>query len=300
MKQITVIIIFIVLTFGFIGCSNQASEIVAKVNGNEITNEQHEARYQFIKNNYEIMTGTIINERNDKEIVNSLKDMALEDLIMQNLLEQKTRNYDLQVTEEEVDKSLQYIKDSRNATKENGYQKMLSNYNLTEEDLREELRFEELSMKLFDTITADVIIEDNDVKDYYGIKIFHIVVDQEQEANIILTKLNEGQEFAELAKTYSLCPSKEDGGDLGYVNENSNFDAIFKEAALSLNTNEITSEPVKTDFGYHIILAGNMVSTLDDLTEEKAAYILRDKQDQLFNKVLMETRETADIIDFRR
>ena len=79
----------------------------------------------------------------------------------------------------------------------------------------------------------------------------HILVGSEKEAKDILARLNKGEAFADLAKQYSLDGSKDYGGDLGYFTA-PEMVGEFSKAAFALKTGE-TSQPVKTDFGWHII-----------------------------------------------
>lgn len=73
------------------------------------------------------------------------------------------------------------------------------------------------------------------------------------EAKQIIEKLNNGEDFATLAKTYSKDDSnKDNGGDLGKFNKG-DMVAEFETAAYELKVNEYTKEPVKTSYGYHII-----------------------------------------------
>jgi len=79
----------------------------------------------------------------------------------------------------------------------------------------------------------------------------HILVNSEQEAKDILVKLNKGEKFEDVAKKYSLDGSKDYGGDLGYFSEGEMVPE-FSKAAFALQPGQI-SQPVKTDFGWHII-----------------------------------------------
>ena len=80
----------------------------------------------------------------------------------------------------------------------------------------------------------------------------HILVQTEAEAQQIIEKLNAGEKFADVAKKYSLDGSKEYGGDLGYFTA-AEMVPEFSKAAFALKVGEL-SAPVKTDFGWHIIL----------------------------------------------
>ena len=79
----------------------------------------------------------------------------------------------------------------------------------------------------------------------------HILVGTEQEAKDILARLNKGEKFEDLAKQFSLDGSKDYGGDLGYFTA-PEMVPEFSKATFALKTGE-TSQPVKTDFGWHII-----------------------------------------------
>ncbi len=72
-------------------------------------------------------------------------------------------------------------------------------------------------------------------------------------ANEVLAKLKNGEDFAELAKTYSQDGTKQDGGDLGWFNRGEMV-SEFEEAAIKLEKGKYTTSAVKTKFGYHIIL----------------------------------------------
>jgi peptidyl-prolyl cis-trans isomerase C len=79
----------------------------------------------------------------------------------------------------------------------------------------------------------------------------HILVGTEQEANDIIGRLGKGEKFEDLAKQFSLDGSKDYGGDLGYFTA-PEMVPEFSKATFALKVGE-TSQPVKTDFGWHII-----------------------------------------------
>jgi peptidyl-prolyl cis-trans isomerase C len=84
-----------------------------------------------------------------------------------------------------------------------------------------------------------------------NIKARHILVEQEYECQDLLKKLSEGKTFAELAQSFSKCPSGKRGGDLGEFGRG-RMVAPFDEAAFALQINEV-SKPVRTRFGFHLI-----------------------------------------------
>lgn len=84
-----------------------------------------------------------------------------------------------------------------------------------------------------------------------SVKASHILVDSKQEADSIKLKLNNGESFEALAKKYSKCPSGQNGGDLGYF-ERGQMVKEFEDAAFALPVGKV-SNPVKTQFGWHLI-----------------------------------------------
>ena len=85
------------------------------------------------------------------------------------------------------------------------------------------------------------------------IKCFHILVNKHSEALSVLERIRRGESFADLAKELSIDRgSGKRGGDLGLFGRGQMVKP-FEEAAFKLKKGELTSEPVRTEFGYHII-----------------------------------------------
>lgn len=79
----------------------------------------------------------------------------------------------------------------------------------------------------------------------------HILVDSQEECDALITRIENGESFENIARQYSRCPSSAKGGDLGYFGRGQmvpSFDVVVFSAPL----NSIEG-PVKTQFGYHII-----------------------------------------------
>jgi peptidyl-prolyl cis-trans isomerase C len=82
----------------------------------------------------------------------------------------------------------------------------------------------------------------------------HILVKTEAEAKSIISELDNGADFAELAKKYSTDPGASSGGDLGYFGRG-NMVKEFADAAFALPQGQYTKTPVKSEFGWHVIKA---------------------------------------------
>lgn len=145
------------------------------------------------------------------------------------LLDAKKKHYD---QEEDFKEALSLTKD--NLLKSYAFSKTLEGIDVTEEEARE---FFEENKNIFaskDSVNAS-----------------HILLATEEEAKEIKDKLDQGEDFSELAKKHSTCPSKDNGGNLGTFQPGQMVKA-FDEAVFSMEVGEI-SEPVKTEFGYHLI-----------------------------------------------
>ncbi len=119
-------------------------------------------------------------------------------------------------------------------------------YGVSEATLRSAYEFQLLRRKVLEAVTADVPAADEQVW------ARHILVAGESEAKAVTTLLGQGVDFAKLAREYSTdTGSGAQGGDLGWFGRGQMV-APFEEAAFSLKIGEI-SEPIQSQFGYHII-----------------------------------------------
>lgn len=84
------------------------------------------------------------------------------------------------------------------------------------------------------------------------IRASHILVDTEAEAKAIQKSIAGGAKFEDLARKFSKCPSSAEGGDLGFFGKGMMVKE-FEDAAFALGVGQV-SGPVKTEFGYHLIM----------------------------------------------
>ena len=168
------------------------------------------------------------------------------------------------------------------------------------------------------------LVSDEDVQKYYDnemkgdMRVSHILITAEytddnteeeiedaknkalETAREVITKLENGEVFEELAKTYSKDSSAENGGDIGIITD-SDTEPEFYEAAKKLNVGEYTKEPVETKYGYHIIKLNDVMEKpeLDDnqKTEirEKLAKEKLGEDANLEYKALIEMRKNNKV-----
>ena len=140
-------------------------------------------------------------------------------------------------------------------------------------------------------------VSDQDIKQYYEknkdkfapvtqIRASHILVKTEDEAKKIEDRLKQGEDFAQLAKKYSIdTATAKNGGDLGYFSKGQMVPE-FESAAMKLKPGEI-SEPVKTKYGYHIIKMTNkkmgQVVEFEKVKNLISQNLMAEKQKEVFD-----------------
>lgn len=253
-------------------CSNNSgddSEVVVETGAGNITKEEF---YQAMKD----QTG----------------ETVLSDLVQTKILEDK---YD--VSDKEVQAELDKIKENfesdeqlEEALQANGYKDL--------EQFKTDVRKQLLAQK---AATEGVDVSDEKLKTFYEenqnlfteLEASHILVDDEETAKEVKEKLNDGGDFAELAKEYSKDGSAQNGGDLG-IFKKGDMVAEFEEAAFALEEGEV-SDIVQSQFGYHIIkLKSKTVKPFEESKEEvKEQYLQQNAKD--VPTVIDELIKEADI-----
>ncbi|MBP2237183.1 peptidyl-prolyl cis-trans isomerase C [Sinorhizobium kostiense] len=126
------------------------------------------------------------------------------------------------------------------------------------------------------------------------VKARHILVKTEEEAKAIIKELEAGKSFVELAKAKSTDPNKDDGGDLGYFTKG-RMVPEFEAAAFALEKGAYTKEPVKTQFGYHVILVEDKrpqaPPKLEEVEPQVRQLVMRDK----YLALLASAKKTTEV-----
>jgi len=215
---------------------------------------------------------------------------VLDNMITMKVIDQEAKKQKVTVTEEDINKDLDALKSSYGGEAE--FNSALQYFGYDIEDLKKDISLNLKIKKLIEpsiTITEDEILEYfEENKDSLGeeeqVRARHILVETEDEAKKVKGKLDAGEDFADLAKEYSLDDSKDSGGELGFFSKG-NMVKEFEDAAFSLDTNEI-SEPVKSEFGYHIIQLEERKdakeATLDEVKDQIKDAILNNKINEAY------------------
>jgi peptidyl-prolyl cis-trans isomerase C len=126
-------------------------------------------------------------------------------------------------------------------------------------------------------------------------KVRHILVDKEDDAKQIIADLNKGGDFAKLAKEKSKDPgSKDNGGDLDW-GPSARYVKPFADAVTTQQKGKVSAAPVKSDFGYHVIIVDDTRPLkVPEFAELKEQFRQRAQQQQI-QKMVMDLRQKAKI-----
>ncbi|MBI1258458.1 MAG: hypothetical protein GC204_13405 [Chloroflexi bacterium] len=206
--------------------------LVAKVNDSGITLADYEAqvhRYQS-------------QPFADPE---NLPKIVLQTMIQQELIDQAAAKNNIEVTSAEVDQEIQTLITNSGGT--DGWNRWLKDNGFTEDQLRSTMHDTLLTSRMRDRVTGDLTVP------VAQVHARHILVSTEDEANQLLVRLRNGEDFATLATQYSLDKSSsDDGGDLGWFAKEELIEPELAQMAFQLKVGQIAG-PIKTSVGYDIL-----------------------------------------------
>ena len=157
-------------------------------------------------------------------------------------------------------------------------------------------------------LLSDVSVTEEEIAQYYHdhseqfqqpevIRASHILVDELEKAQAIRDEICQGLPFEEAAKKYSTCPSSQVGGDLGEF-ERGMMVPEFEEAVFNLQKGEL-SEPVETQFGYHLIKVQYKrearFRTIDEVRAQIRQQMIRAKQEEKYFQMMEELKDRYNV-----
>ncbi len=248
------------------GCGGGSDKVppdaVAVVDGNEIAKSDYDALIAQAKKSY-------TNQKREfpqagSQEFQTLKNQAVQFLVQRAQFEQEAKDLDVEVTDKQVDDRLAQIQKQYFGGDKAKYDKQLKEQGLTEKQVRNDIRAQVVSEKIFERVTRDVKVTDKQIEEYYAKNkaqysqpesrdVRHILVKTKKQADSLYTQLKANGDFAALAKKFSEdTGSKANGGKLT-ISKGQTV-APFDATAFALKKGEL-SKPVKTEFGFHIIEA---------------------------------------------
>lgn len=304
------------------GCGQS---VMATVNGDQITAQELDQRVEIVKNEM-MQQGFQFEGEQGAQIEQMLRRDLLNQMIDEKLVLQEAKKRNLLPSDKEVADEIKKIKEQLGD--EGNFKKFLAANGVNEPKLNDLVKEQLALMKLQEQITADLAEpEEAEIKNYYNQhkdqfgspeqrQVRHILIGTgnysgdanrtDVEAKVlalqVVDKLKAGGDFGELAKQYSDDPgSKDNGGQYPPFGKGSGFAPEFEDAAFNLKEGALTTEPVKTDFGYHIIRLDKVVAAQTPSLEEARETIIATLQGEAANKALGEfvqsLRDQADLVN---
>jgi peptidyl-prolyl cis-trans isomerase C len=300
----------LVSTFSFAADKKAPDEKVAAVNGVIISQGEYDRELDFFvrraaPDGQQIPDPQLAKIRND----------VLESLIDREVLFQESKKKGIEVNAEAVSDQLKSIK--QRYPDQAQFTEMLKGLGMTESDVQTQIKRGMAIQELINKEVAEKVkISDQESKQYYDshpdffkqpeqVRASHILIKVDENASepqkkearekiqAVQQKLKKGEDFAELAKTYSEGPSAPGGGDLGYFRRGQMVKA-FEDAAFKLQPGE-TSDIVETRFGYHLI------KVVDKQPEKMLAYAeIKDRLDEHLKKQKVEIEVDVYIDNLRK
>ncbi len=269
-------------------------------------------------NDGEIKADALYNELKERYGINILID-----LLDHQILDEKYPTTEEETTS--IDSQISMMKSQYNNDEDTFLAAIQQYLGVRDEDeLRDMLSLEFKRNEAVEDYIKDHI-SDDEVNEYYNneivgdMQVRHILIkpdtnqDMSQEeqdaaeqaakekAEDLIRQLDEGADFQELAKEYSDdTGSASDGGFIDYFNKDSNMDEAFYEASKNLEVGKYTEEPVKSTYGYHIILKEDQKDkpTLEDVKESILEDLMQEKMDNdstLYYQTLINVRADAGL-----
>jgi len=306
-KRLIIALFVLALLPVWIGCGGLPRSAVAEVNGKVITRQDLDQAMEEYKQQF----GDQGMPAEGTEEYTALQKQIVARLVDEEILWFEAEDMGISVSDEEIDAQIDTA--TQQAGGEEQLQQALESSNLTMDQYKDSVRKSLLFQKIYPEVTKDAAEPtDQDARAYYDAnpdqfqqpemrKVSHILVKTEEEANAVKARLDAGEDFATVAKEVSTDPgSKDKGGDLGEVpSENSGFVPEFEQAMDQLQPGEI-SDPVKSQFGYHIIRVESItppgVQSFEDVLEDLKMGLLLEAQRKIFDAWLEDVRGKYDIV----
>jgi foldase protein PrsA len=238
-------------------------DAVAVVDGREIPRTEFNELIDSAKRSYKAQDREF--PKAGTEEYQTLQNQAVAALVQKVELEQAAEDMNIEVADKDVDARVEQIVKQYFGGDEKKFEKQLKDQKLTMEQVREDIRGQLVSEKIYNSVTKDVKVTDAEVQEFYeqnkaqyrqseSREVRHILVKKKAVADDVRSQLTpNGSNFAALVTKYTQdTGSKSTGGKLT-ISRGQTVSA-FDKVAFQLKTQEI-SNPVKTEFGFHIIQA---------------------------------------------
>jgi foldase protein PrsA len=288
------------------GCGNLLEPAAAVVNGNKITVDEVSGELQRFRATSRF--AQLASQGDEGAIEREIEQTYLSLLIRREVFLGEAEERDIAVTEEEVTDEIEKLKEEEFES-EGDFQEALKEEGLDLDQLRLRVEVDLLGSELREKVTADVApaeeelrayYEDN-IQDYQEVRAQHILVSNRGLATTLAKQLQKASEkkvdgqFEDLARQFSEDPSTANkGGDLGW-SVPSDYVPPLAEAITTGEVGDI-SDPVKTEFGYHVIrVLGRRVESFEQARADIEEQVGGEEEEAVWQRWVVTAYEGADV-----
>lgn len=293
------------VAFAACGDSDITAPAAATVDGQKITVDKVNSELAKFEETAQFETLTA--QEDADKVRRQFQQGYLSQIIRRHIIRPLAAERDLEVTQAEVDESLETIKADFPSTEE--FETALDQQGLSEGRLPDLVRDQLTEEALRADISSEVGPSDDDLQSFYDenidryqqTKASHILIEKRAQAESVATQLQRAkaneldQLFARQARKLSQDPgSGEKGGDLGYFGAGQ-LVPEFEEAAGRLELGEV-SDPVQSEFGFHIIrVTDRRLQPFDEVRDQIAQELSGAEAEEAFQELITQAYEDADI-----
>lgn len=256
---------------------------VAIVDGEKISKDDYKDELSF----YASMLAS------QQQLKNSIVTMMVQDKLIANDIKKN----DIKIDDKEVDDAL--MQSVQNFGGQEQFDKTLDDYNMSLDKFKETLKKDLMYKKHREWFDSNNEVTDDEIKKYFEdnkdefakVDASHILVQDEETAKEIKEKIDNGEDFAKLAEEYSTdTASAKNGGSVGAFAKGQMVKE-FEDAAFAMKEGEV-SDPVKSQFGYHIIKVNKVTDSFEDSKEE----ITKKIKDQKYADYIKKLHEESNVV----
>jgi len=308
-KKIIALILVLLIAFSLSACSKDKGSdlikqegVIATVNGKAVTQAEYDENLAAYKKMVETQygEGAWDQEISEGKTIGSYYENGaiLDNMILELVLLDAAEKKGIKITDEELKTQLDTYK--KNFATDEEYKKFIESNGMSEEYLTEAIKKEYVINQFINKEIDTLQPTDDELKKLFDenkmgqqVRASHILVNTEDEAKKVKESLDKGEVFEDVAKEVSIDPSKDNGGDLDFF---SYTDMVkpFADAAFSMEIGQI-SDPVKSEFGYHIIKVTDKKSDPAVTFENTKESLVDTYKNNKYNELIENLKSSAAI-----
>ncbi|MBA2534595.1 MAG: peptidylprolyl isomerase [Rubrobacter sp.] len=308
------------LLFVSVGCKPAEPEANADSQAKKIATFEGGDVTQGELDDFAKQSGITVPSKDDPQFEAAIQQI-MPQLVGIEIAKAYAKEHNITVSDKEVDQEISKIKEQvgdqarssgQDVSNQEAYEQALKQNNITEDQLRDDIRENLPVQKVQQKVAGNAEPSDEEIQKYYEenkeaqfttpeqVCARHILFnkDQKQKAEDVKKQLEDGGDFAKLAKEFSQDPgSAEQGGDLGCLGKGETV-PDFEEAAFGAEQGEIVG-PVQTEFGYHVLevteTKPKQTRPLSEVESQIRSQLSTEKQSEAFSKWLEEQQKQRDV-----